>query len=60
MIDKVLGLKFHRLIFFISRQDLTFLIYMHIHTYTHIYIYIHTHTHIDRQILTNNAHNKSF
>ena len=49
MIDKVLGLKFHRLIFFISRQDLTFLIYMHIHTYTRIHIYIYTHTHSHRQ-----------
>ena len=43
MIDKILGLKFHRLILFISRQDLTFLIYMHIHA--HIYIYTHTHSH---------------
>ena len=35
-------------------------IYAHTRIHAHIYIYTHTHTHIDRQILTNNAHTKSF
>ena len=39
MIDKILGLKFHRLIVYIKTR----------HNISNIYAHTHTHTHIERE-----------
>ena len=46
MIDKILGLKFHRLIFFYIKTRLNI---SNIYAHTRAYIYIYTHTHSHRQ-----------